>query len=70
MEYLHKHLDFDTYEKGIEQLKAAVAIRDKMGGALYYNIMNDDCVEIANKIQSRFGRKAEIGDILGEGNYI
>lgn len=70
MEYLHKNLAFDTYEEGIEQLKAAVAIRNKMGGQLYFNILNDDCVEIANKISGKFGRKAEIGDILGEGNYV
>lgn len=71
MNYLHKHLEFETYEEGIEKLKAAVSIRDSMGGNMYWNIMNDDCCEIANTISRKFhGRKAEIGDILGEGNYV
>lgn len=71
MNYMQDKLQFETYEEGIENLKKAVEIRNKMGGAMYYNIMNDDCCEIANAIAAKFGgRKAEIGDILGEGNYV
>lgn len=70
MNYLHENLKFETFEEGLEQLKKAVAIRNKMGGAMFWNIMNDDCCEIANSIRQKFGRREEIGEILGEGNYV
>lgn len=70
MNYLHKNLQFATFEEGLEKLKDAVSIRDKMGGAMYWNILNDDCCEIANAIRQQYGRREEIGEILGEGNYV
>lgn len=70
MNYMHEQLKFETYEQGVGNLKKAVEIRDKMGGAMYWSIMNEDCCEIANAISSKYGRKPEISEILGEGNYV
>lgn len=69
MNYMQKNLEFTTYEEGVAQLKDAVAIRDQMGGAMYWSILNEDCCEIANAIRAKYGRKEEIGQLLGEGNY-
>jgi hypothetical protein len=70
MNYLQKNLEFASFEEGLEKLKHAVSIRDKMRGAMYWNILNDDCCEIANAIREKYGRREEIGEILGNGNYI
>ena len=50
MNYLHRFLDFETSEEGLKKLKEAEAVRDQMGGALYYGILSDDCSEISSKI--------------------
>lgn len=42
--------EFETIENGIEKLKKGVSLRNSMGGALYWNILNDDCLEIATKL--------------------
>ena len=51
MNFLNKNLDFTTVEEGEKQLKDAFAIRDKMGGVLYYNALTDDCYEISQKLE-------------------
>ena len=43
-------LNFNTLEEGQKNLDKAVEIRDMMGGELYWNIANDDCNEIFNKL--------------------
>jgi hypothetical protein len=60
---------FQTKEQGIEKLKQAVEIRDKMGGAMYFNMLNDDCCEIANRLTAMGADKKEIGNIIGKDNY-
>jgi hypothetical protein len=67
MNYLS--IDFKTLEEGIRALKEAVEIRDKMGGAMYYNILNDDCCSIANKLTSMGANREEVGKILGKGSF-
>lgn len=44
------YLDFKTKEEGLEKLKDHVALRNKMGGALYWNIVNEECYQIAHKL--------------------
>jgi len=51
MNFLQKHLEFDTVEEGEKKLADAIHLRDQMGGALYWNIMNDDCREISAKLE-------------------
>lgn len=51
MNYLHRFIEFSTIEEGETNLKDAESIRDQMGGALYYNIMSDDCEEIRKKLE-------------------
>lgn len=55
---------FDTIEEGIQKLKEGVALRNRMGGALYWNILNDDCMEIARKLRMMGADRGEIGNIL------
>lgn len=69
MNYLQDNLQFATPEEGIEQLTKAVAIRDQMGGAMYWNIMNDDCCEIATKAAQLGADRNQLKVILGDGNF-
>jgi len=70
MNHLQNLAKFTTKEEGLKALKEAVDLRDKMGGAMYWNMMNDDCVEIANKLRRIEGvTTEEISGILGEGTH-
>lgn len=69
MNYLQQYADFSTKEEGIEKLKAAVKLRDQMGGAMYFNIMNEDCCEIAAAVAKKGGTRHELGEILGWDNF-
>jgi hypothetical protein len=51
MNYLERFGDFKTIEQGEKNLKEAYSLRDQMGGALYWNILNDDCREISQKLE-------------------
>jgi hypothetical protein len=44
--------DFETVTDGLEKLKFAINTRNQMGGALYWNICNDDCSKIARRLLS------------------
>lgn len=56
-------------EEVFEQLKQSVGVRNQMGGAMYWNILNDECCEIANKCLALGIDRSEITPLLGEGNY-
>lgn len=56
--------NFENIETGMQKLKDAVSLRNKMGGALYYNILNDDCNEIASKLRNMGADADEIIAIL------
>ncbi len=56
--------DFETIDEGIEKLKGAVSLRNRMGGALYWNILNDDCMEIASKLIGIGGNQSEVRELL------
>jgi len=51
MNYLNKLFEFTSIEDGKKNLKEAYSIRDQMGGALYWNAVNHDCKEIAQKLE-------------------
>lgn len=55
---------FETKEQGLEKLKETVSIRNQMGGALYWNIVNDDCLEITEKLFNMGVTSSEIKEIL------
>ncbi len=59
-----------TLEELTEELKSHVVIRDKMCGAMYWNILNDECCKMANKCVAMGGDRNEISQILGEGTHI
>jgi len=44
--------DINNKEDLLKKLKEAIGIRNQMGGVLYWNIVNDDCIEIARKCMS------------------
>lgn len=69
MNYLEKYADFTSKEEGIEKLKEAVKLRDQMGGAMYWNIMNEDCCEIADKLSRMGVDRDHISEILGKGTH-
>lgn len=52
-------------EQALEELRQKVNIRNQMGGALYYNILNDECCQLANKCVSLGCDRAEVEKILG-----
>ncbi len=56
--------EFSTKEEGLEKLKGAVRVRNSMGGALYWNIVNDDCLRMAGLLMSMGVPKADVVDIL------
>lgn len=54
-------LDDLTEENCLDALRKEVALRDKMGGALYWNVVNDDCQQIADKCVFKF--KKDFGEV-------
>lgn len=69
MTYLEKNAQFATVEEGMQKLKDSVSIRNQMGGALYFNILNDDCCRIASKVLEIGGNREEIANLLGKENF-
>lgn len=61
------------YSKEIQQeiaeLKKHVALRDQMGGNLYYNIINDECCQKAQALADKGVDKDELSEILGPGTH-
>lgn len=62
-------LAFDDIKSGMAKLRSRVETRDQMGGALYWNILNDEACAIATKLVHLGVPRAELADILGAGNY-
>ena len=50
MNYLGHLADFSTIEEGEAAIKEAIALRDKMGGALFWGAVNEDVEELKNKL--------------------
>jgi hypothetical protein len=65
----NEELNKMSKEEVFEQLKKSVGIRNQMGGAMYWNILNDECCAIANKCIALGVDRSEITSLLGEGNY-
>ena len=57
--------EFTTIEEGFEKLKKAVNTRNQMGGAMYFNICEEDCLKIADKLSSMGVSKLAIATIGG-----
>lgn len=55
---------FDTVEEGMKELKRGVTLRNQMGGALYWNIVNDDCIKLADKLVSMGADYDEVDKIM------
>jgi hypothetical protein len=59
--------DFSTVEEGLIMLKWKVNTRDQMGGAMYWNILNDECCDLANKLVSMGCDRAKITEVYPDG---
>lgn len=59
--------NFETVEDGLKKLEGAVSLRNKMGGALYWNILNDDCLEIARKLTGMGAEYSAVHALLNIG---
>lgn len=57
------------FEEEYEKLRKKVELRDEMGGALYWNVLNEECCHLANEISAKGGDKKTISKILGEGTH-
>lgn len=57
---------FETKEQGIKELKERVRLRNQMGGAMYYSILNDDCIEMAHKLEAMGAPHSELVEILNK----
>ena len=42
--------EFETVDQGIAALTNKKALRDKMGGAMWWNVLNDECLKLADDI--------------------
>lgn len=69
MNYTESLKPEETIEQGIERLRKVVQIRDKMGGQLYWNIMNDDACELASQLSRRGADRDLLSEILGAGTH-
>lgn len=68
MNYTQPLEEKETIEQGIERLKETVKIRDQMGGAMYFNILNDDCCQLASELVRRGADREIIHNIIGKEN--
>ena len=62
-------MKLETKDELMSKLKEHVAVRDQMGGSLYWNIMNDECCAIATRCAELSCDRVEIGNVLGKGNF-
>lgn len=44
-----KELNQITKEEALSKLKESIELRNKMCGAMWWNILNDECLKIARK---------------------
>ncbi len=57
-------IDFETIEEGIEKLKKAVELRNQMGGALFFNVCEEDCLKLANELAEAGADRGTMWSIL------
>jgi len=60
---------YSLTDQALEELKSKVKLRDQMGGALYYNVLNDECCKLANKCVELGCDRNTIESILGLGTF-
>ena len=54
----------ETKEELLSELKERIRVRNQMNGALYWNIVNDECMEMAKKCLGLGADRQEIGKIF------
>lgn len=59
----------DDLEEVMLAAKFHVGVRNEMGGAMYWNISNDDACLCARHAMSLGGDRKVLGELIGEGNY-
>lgn len=58
----------ETKEQALELLKKQVSLRDTMGGALYWTLVNEDCCEVGDLCVKLGCDRNEIREIIGKEN--
>lgn len=61
-------ISFKSTEQGLTKLKEYVNMRDQMGGSLYWNIVQDTCIKLADNLYAAGVSRSEISDILHSRN--
>lgn len=59
-----KNFEFRTKEEGLKKLKEAVSKRNKICDASYFNLLNNDCKEIALRLNALGVEKEITANIL------
>ncbi len=62
-------LETNDKDNLIKALKDRVSMRNKMCGNLWYNILNDECCQIANRCLELGADKSELDLILGQDTF-
>jgi len=57
----------ETKEELLAELNEHIRVRNQMGGALYWGILNDECAEIATKCVELGTDRQKIEEILIRG---
>lgn len=50
-------------------LESAVHTRNQMGGAMWWNVLNDEACAIGRRLLELGEDRAKIGEVIGAGNY-
>ena len=56
---------YATTDEGVEKLKKGVSIRNQMGGALYFSVLEDECLMLADRLTADGVDKKKIAEIGG-----
>lgn len=59
-----KNFEFRTKEEGLKKLKEAVSKRNKICDTSYFNLLNNDCKEIALRLNALGVEKEITANIL------
>ena len=60
-------ISFNDVTDGMRKLESNIALRNKIGGSMYWNICNDDCFRMADALYAKGGNKQAIQNLLDRG---
>jgi hypothetical protein len=66
--YLNEYTKEDIPQL-VDELKSTTSTRNTMGGAMYWNILNDEACAIGNRLTELGMARPEVAKIIGEDNF-